>query len=237
MHPRSVRRSDAGRRRPAEPSLRRRCRSSARCAGRSLRRACRRLTTPGAGDPSDGYGWPMPGRRAGKAGTGSDPATAGRCSGLPPPPPTRPAAPLAEPGRPTHARPAATAPRHDRLGRHDRRRRRDRAARQGLRRQPVPHPVVVDGADAALLPSPPSAARRSRRPDRSLRPRSREPLPLPAARPAAGRDHRLRDAARSAAQVRRRRHVRQAPDRAARRHRGGEAAQRATATSTSTAGR
>ena len=50
---------------------------------------------------------------------------------------------------------------HDRLDRHDRRRDRDRAARQGVRRQPVPDPVVVDGADAALRPAASPAARRA----------------------------------------------------------------------------
>ena len=40
--------------------------------------------------------------------------------------------------------------RHDRLDRHDRRRDRDRAVRQGLHRQSVPDPVVVDGEHPAL---------------------------------------------------------------------------------------
>ena len=40
---------------------------------------------------------------------------------------------------------------------------RDRPARQGVRRQPVPHPVVVDGADAALRPPARRAARRATR--------------------------------------------------------------------------
>ena len=39
---------------------------------------------------------------------------------------------------------------HDRLDRDDRRRDRDRARDQGVGRQPVPDPVLVDGADAAL---------------------------------------------------------------------------------------
>ena len=97
---------------------------------------------------------------------------------------------LAEPRRPAHARSAEPAPRHDRLDRHDRRRDRDRPARQGVRRQPVPDPVVVDGADAALR-----AARRRLR-GALLRSGAREPVPLPAARPAARRDHRLQDARR-----------------------------------------
>ena len=64
-----------------------------------------------------------------------------------------PGAALAQPGRPADPRPARLVAGDDRLDRHDRRRGRDRAARQGLRRQPVPHPVVVDGADAALRPA------------------------------------------------------------------------------------
>ena len=56
-----------------------------------------------------------------------------------------------------HRGPAARPWRdRDRLDRHDRRRGRDRARDQGVGREPVPDPVVVDGADAALR-----AARRS----------------------------------------------------------------------------
>ena len=66
---------------------------------------------------------------------------------------------------------------------------RDRAARQGVGRQPVPDPVVVDGADAALRP-PASRLRGA-----LLRPGAREPVHLPLPRPAARRDHRLQDAA------------------------------------------
>ena len=48
------------------------------------------------------------------------------------------------------AEPAARLARGDRLGRHDRRRGRNRARDQGLGRQSVQDPVVVDGADPAL---------------------------------------------------------------------------------------
>src|SRR5204863_392564 len=70
-----------------------------------------------------------------------------------------------------------------------RRRRRDRPRREGLGREPVSDPVVVDGADAPL--------RETRAVLRGtlLRPRAREPADLPLPRPAPGRDHRLRYAA------------------------------------------
>ena len=88
------------------------------------------------------------------------------------PPP--PAPPFSWPGRarrrdearvPPSARsrhrapPAATADR-GRLDRHDRRRGRDRARDQGVGHQPVPHPVVVDGVDAALCEAGGRAASR-----------------------------------------------------------------------------
>ena len=58
----------------------------------------------------------------------------------------------AEPDRP--ARPAALADR-DRLGADDRRRVLDRARDQGWVVEPLPDPVLVDGADAALRPARP----------------------------------------------------------------------------------
>ena len=131
--------------RPFRPTARRR-------RGRALSPSRRRptgWTTPppvGADAGDDDLGWPTlpteptypfpytpPGRDA-------------------PPPAPRPVPTLAQPGRPADPRPARLVAGDDRLGRHDRRRRRDRAAREGVRRQPVPHPVVVDGADAALCP-------------------------------------------------------------------------------------
>ena len=102
-----------------------------------------------------------------------------------------------------------------RLDGDDRRRDRDRARDQGVGRQPVPDPVVVDGADAALR----AAGRRLR--GALLRPRAREPLhlPLPRRRRAAtSSSSRRRRRPRS---VRRGRHVRQAADRPARRDVGG----------------
>ena len=68
-----------------------------------------------------------------------------------------------KPDRRTHARPAAPVAHRHRLGGDDPRRRRDRARDQGLRRQPVPHPVLVDGADAALRPAGSRAAWRDSR--------------------------------------------------------------------------
>ena len=60
---------------------------------------------------------------------------------------------------------------------------------QGLGRQPVQDPVLVDGADAPLR------AARARLRGALLRPRAREPLHLPLPRSASRRDHRLRHAA------------------------------------------
>ena len=57
--------------------------------------------------------------------------------------------------------PAAQRARRARLGLHDRRRDRDRVRAEGVGRQPVPHPVVVDGADAALRAARRPAARRA----------------------------------------------------------------------------
>ena len=116
-------------------------------AGSAARPSRRRSTPPPADDPAGGYGWPMPdGRTAGE-----------RRRVVPASPRARRAsaaasrATLAESRRPAHARSPERASGHDRLGRHDRRGDRDRPAREGLRRQPVPDSVVIDGADAALL--------------------------------------------------------------------------------------
>src|SRR5205823_6645093 len=83
------------------------------------------------------------------------------------------APPLAQPARPADGRTAAAVADRDRLDRDDRRRDRDRARDQGLGGQPVPDPVVVDGADAALRAAGPGL----RGPP--LRPRARQPLHLP----------------------------------------------------------
>ena len=91
-----------------------------------------------------------------------------------------PDAPLAQPRRQARAPAAATVAHDRRLGRHDRRRRRDRPADQGVRRQPVPHSVLVDGADAALRAAGPGMR------GALLRPRAREPVHLPLPRPARG---------------------------------------------------
>ena len=136
---------------------------------------------------------------------------------------------LPQPRRPADSRPAARLARHHRLGGDDRRRDRDRARDQGVGRQPVPDPVLVDGADAPLR------AARERLRGALLRPRAREPLHLPLPRPEAGRDRRLRDAARRAAALRRRRDVRQAADRPARRPDRAPERSAARATSSSTA--
>ncbi len=60
----------------------------------------------------------------------------------------RPAQPRS--ARPPLSRPAARRAGHARLDPHHRRRDPDRARAQGVGREPVPHPVVVDGADAEL---------------------------------------------------------------------------------------
>ena len=78
-----------------------------------------------------------------------------------------------EPGRPPHRRPAERLAGHDRLARHDPRRDRDRARDQDLGREPVPDPVELDGADAALR------APRPRLRGALLRPRARLPVLLP----------------------------------------------------------
>ncbi len=82
---------------------------------------------------------------------------------------------------------------------------------QGLGGQSVPDPVVLDGTDAPLraLGRPGERMRGA-----FLRPRAREPLHLPLARPEPGRDRRLQHAAQGAARVRRGRNVRQTADRA-----------------------
>ena len=104
--------------------------------------------------------------------------------------PTEPApSALAQPGRPAHARAAARLARHDRLGRDDRRRDRDRARDQGLGRQPVPDPVLVDGADAALRPRRAAAARRA--------------SPTACSRTASSTTSAIRSAARSSSSRRR----------------------------------
>ena len=124
--------------------------------------------------PADADGWPAPAAATGgheadeswPAPVGEVP-TAGTIdpsgAAAPPdgPPRSPPARAVAQPGRPAHPRPAALAAGHDRLGRDDRRRDRDRAAREGVRDQPVPDPLVVDGAHAALRPARRSAARRA----------------------------------------------------------------------------
>ena len=69
-----------------------------------------------------------------------------------------------------------------------------------------------------------TARSRARLRDALQRPRAREPVHLPLPRPEARRDHRLQDAARGGDPLRRRRHLREAADRAARRH--GERARR-----------
>src|SRR5213078_1591988 len=76
--------------------------------------------------------------------------------------PTALAAPRAEAGgpslahsdRPAHAPAAAALADRDRLDRHDRRRGRDRVRDQAVGRQPVPDPLIVDGADTALRRGP-----------------------------------------------------------------------------------
>ena len=65
------------------------------------------------------------------------------------------------PARPSLPRPAAGRPRRARLGADDRRRDRDRVRAEDVGGQPIPHPVVVDGADAALREARRRAARRS----------------------------------------------------------------------------
>ena len=68
---------------------------------------------------------------------------------------------VAEPGRPHDAQPPAPVADRDRLGRDDHRRDPDRARAQAVDRQPVPDPVLVDGADAALRAARARAARRT----------------------------------------------------------------------------
>ena len=96
-----------------------------------------------------------------------------------------------------------------RLGGDDRRRARARARLRGRGREAVPHPVLVDGADAPLR----EAGRLVRGP--LQRPRDREPARLSLREPEARADRRL---PRAEGRVRDRRHVRQAADRPARRH-------------------
>ena len=73
----------------------------------------------------------------------------------------------------SHARLAAPVAHRHRLGGDDPGRGRDRARDQGLRRQSLPDPVLVDGADAALRPA------RLRLHGAVLRPRARRPVHLP----------------------------------------------------------
>ena len=111
-----------------------------------------------------------------------------------------------------HREPAAAVADRGRLDRHDRRRGRDRAADQGVGREPVPHPVVVDGADAALREAGATAARRD--------------SPTACSRTASSTTSATRTEARSSSStrpparrsVRRRRRLRQADHRPARRH-------------------
>ena len=143
---------------------------------------------------------------------------------------TAPTARVPPPARSRHRAPSAPAAHRRRLDRHDRRRGRDRARDQGVGRQPVPDPVVVDGADAPLRP----AGRRLR--GALLGSRAREPLHLPLPRSGAGRRRRLRDAACGEGEVRRGRDVREAHHRAARRDGSGSGCDAARRTSTSTGG-
>ena len=123
-----------------------------------------------------------------------------------------PRAPLPEP--------AAVRPRRARLGAHDRGRRPDRARAQGVGREPVPDPVLVDGAHAPLRPA--GAGLRGG----LQRPRPRLPDLPRLRRPEPRRHRRLRDAASRPRQVRRGRDLRQATDRASRRDgQGGQARQ------------
>src|SRR3954447_9423431 len=78
-----------------------------------------------------------------------------------------------EPDRLFDRRAAARVARHDRLARDDRRRDRDRARDEGVAGEPVPDPVELDGADAALR----EAGRRLQA--ELFRSRARMPLLLP----------------------------------------------------------
>ena len=73
--------------------------------------------------------------------------------------------------RPALSRPATQCPGHARLDPHHRGSDPDRARTQGVGRQPVPHPVVVDGADAELREGSPEPGL----PRRLERPRARLP--------------------------------------------------------------
>ena len=97
-----------------------------------------------------------------------------------PEPYRRPAQP--RPARPPLPGPPTQRPGHARLDPHHRRRDPDRARAQAVGRQPVPHPVVVDGADAELRERP----RESRLSRQLERPRARLPH-LPRLRPDPSR--------------------------------------------------
>ena len=104
-----------------------------------------------------------------------------------------------KPDRPVDAWSSAPVANRHRLGDHDPRRDRDRPRDQGLRRQPVPDPVVLDGADPALR------AARERLRVAVVGPRAREPVHLPLPRSQARRDRRLQDAPRRGGRVQQRR--------------------------------
>ena len=99
-----------------------------------------------------------------------------------------------EPHRPYDAGASAALAGGDRLDPDDRGRRADRARDQGVGREPVPDPVVVDGADPALRAQLERRGARLRGP--VLRPCARLPLLLPAALAAPRRCRRLQHAAR-----------------------------------------
>ena len=99
-----------------------------------------------------------------------------------------------------------------RLGGHDRGRRRARAGLRGRSGEAVSDPVGVDGADAPLRPA------RGRVPGPLLRPRDRLRALLPRLRPPARADRRLQRSRSRGSPLRRRRHLREAADRAAGQH-------------------
>ena len=101
---------------------------------------------------------------------------------------------LAQPGRPAHARPAARAPRHDRLGRHDHRRRRDRALVKAF--VVNPYRIPSSSMEPTLHCAQPAIGCEARFSDRVLANRFIYHL----RDPRRGRDHRLQDAAGGARQ-------------------------------------
>ena len=132
-----------------------------------------------------------------------------------------------EPARPSDRRPSKRASRHDRLARHDPRRDPDRARDQAVGDQPVPDPVQLDGADAPLRERrrlPRAAAASSTAQTASSPAASVTSSEAPSAATSSSSTPHLAQASPA-----RRRRLRQAPDRPARRHWA-----RRTATSTST---